>query len=116
MGALRIKRRLSNISANSWHYRLATAANDSLKYRKVKACKYYWWILPSSVVKLAVIYLIGAIIIGGGWLLGYHYKPESDSGEEESYNREENLFYPKKQKRDGTRNRIDPWQLILVGL
>jgi hypothetical protein len=64
-----VKYHLSHVSASSLHYRLV----ESFWKRRAassKACSYYWFKLPTSLLAAGFLVLIGALVVLVGILIG----------------------------------------------
>ena len=103
-----LKRRLSRVREDSWHYRLTAQLwdNDEKKLSRSKACTYYWVKLPSTMIAASLFFgAIFILVMPLGWIAGF--RPVID---------EHDLFLPYKTTKSGKKRLVAPWQVLLVGL
>lgn len=107
----RLKKRAARVNSESWHYNLVTHVwKRTLKKGKVKACKYWWVMLPTSLVSLGLVAVTVAItfvvVYSATFFAGRRmnlddtpYGPPED-------------FFPYKQRSDGAKVRFAPWEIV----
>lgn len=97
---------MSTVDASSWHYRLvAEIFGKRFKQASHKACAYYWIWLSLTLIWISISSIIMIVVSVFGWLLGYHITFSDKTTDD--------LFYPHKQKQDGTKSKAQPWQILL---
>jgi hypothetical protein len=112
----RIKAHFSTVSTNAWHYRVTTAVWKPQRINGSKACSYYWFKLPTSILAIplalvATVFMVilAGVILVGGWFTG---NIPTFMGGAESVERPENGFYPYKTWPSGKRMRVLPWEVV----
>lgn len=95
-----LKERFSHISPDSWHYQLVAAVWE---YRlEGKACSYWWFKLPSSVLAGLVLLLFWICLAIGATFLGH------------LPNIKEVDTFPYKILPNGKRYPLAPWEVFVV--
>lgn len=130
MNALnKLKRRMSTINQESWHYRLTSKVygTENSPYKPKKACAYWWLAVPTSpfvalllavvVVMFAVVFVsVFSLMSGIAIFFGFWPKkilapsPEDNHG----YKRRPTLIG--NSKRQVRRVRVAPWEVAVVVL
>jgi hypothetical protein len=119
----RVKTHLSIISANAWHYQLTAALWNPKRINQSKACSYYWFKLPLSLMLLPVagiailvlVLLVAAIAIVG-WFFGFI--PTFVGDQEEAKQYDDQGHWPYKTWPSGKRRRVLPSEIVgaMVGV
>lgn len=113
MGMIRkIKKRLATIKTTSWRFRVTETIWNDYRIKNSKACSFYWWYLPSSLIAFLGIGILGALwaVIGYlfvypiGWLIGR--TPASANIYEPEWN-------DYKENRKGIPKKVVPWEILL---
>ena len=110
----RVKDSLSHVKASTWHYK---AVHEIWGWRanEGKACTYYWFKLPTSLLALLMLIILGAIITVAAWFVGRTptwFKTEDPYLTD--YKRE--LCYPYGYTSKGKKRHVMPWWFGLVAL
>lgn len=113
----RAKDSLSHVRTSTWHYK-AVREIWGWRANEGKACTYYWFKLPLSLLAFLVIAAICALITIFAWFVGRTptwFKTEDP--ELRWYKKYKNeMFYPYGYTSKGKRRRVMPWWLGLVTL
>jgi len=112
-----LKHRLSHVRAGSWHWKATKRIFESYAYGK--ACTYYWFKLPLSLLALLIITVVwvvisalGVLYVVLGWICGFRLGGkvfDTNHSVLESLN-----YYDYKERPDGTKARFAPWEIILI--
>lgn len=113
----KLKYSLSHINSKTWHWRLTKRVFG--RKASGKACTYYWFKLPLSILGLACLiiliplrYLCRVIVISHKWFWGYRFNEKMfdlDESVFESYN-----YMDYKQRLDYTSFKIAPWEIAMI--
>jgi hypothetical protein len=114
-----VKDRLSHINARSWHWKVTKEVFG--KKAQGKACTYYWFKVPLSMLGLAVLAIFIALrcvcrvfFIAIMWVLGYRFNERIFDLEADTMLRINYDDY--KERPDGSKSRFAPWEILLVPL
>lgn len=107
----RIKRHLSHIREDRWHYKAFSLVwqKKSEGWIKKKACTYYWFYLPTSFLVIGILCAITAAVWAGGIFFGY--RPKFKGGEDAPGSE---LFYPHKEWKNGKKIPFSPFEAIFA--
>jgi hypothetical protein len=113
---IKVKDRLSHVSADSWHWKITKEIFGSKAHGKT--CTYYWFKVPLSMLALTALVIITflyhtcrIITVVVMWFFGRTFNANIsnlDMGVTEGYN-----YTDYKEHRDGSRYRIAPWEIAL---
>lgn len=107
-----LKHRLSHVRESSWHFQLVKEIWKAGAYDS-KACSYYWFKIPSSLLLLCLgILIMGLIIIVAGFLGFVPTVFETKSPLMRS--RKDGVFYPYKTLPSSKRLPIAPWEIAAM--
>lgn len=118
MGFLsQVKYKLSHVSASAWHWKAVEFIWGDRAGGK--ACTYYWIKIPTSLIALAFVVIVGGIwflgrvaMVSVMWVLGFRFRgrlTDFDQSVDRSYN-----YNDYKIRGDGTKNRFAPWEFLAV--
>lgn len=99
------------INRNSLHYAIAKNLYQEKLHEECRgsACRYWWVIVPQAVL----FHIVLLVLSCGFWLAlgfaGYRAKWEVNPGE-----RGDDMTYPYKERRDGTKVRFAPWEIAVI--
>jgi len=109
-----LKNRFSHVSADSWHWELTETFLG--EKAQGKACTYYWFKLPLALTLYAITVICAvlqfacrAVFIAMAWFLGFRFRGKvfGDVTDDRNYQKY-------KVRRDGSKSRFAPWELILI--
>src|SRR4030065_1364841 len=111
-----LKDKLSHINAKTWHYQATLLIFG--KKAEGKACTYYWFKLPLSLIVLLIVAIIAVfflsirgLIILLAWFFGYRFRGEfldMDNGVTSSWS-----YTDYKERKNGSSYKIAPWELLI---
>lgn len=90
-----MKDRLAHVKRASWHYQLVREMGRPSR----KACAYYWWDVPISLLKCAVRYTLYGVVVTIAFFLGFSTSDKT-------------VFTSYKVRRNGTRKIMAPWEVV----
>jgi len=115
----KLKYRLGHVSDKSWHWKVTEFVYG--RRAQGKACTYYWFKVPTSVIAYAALAAVASVLQGVrilyivvAWIFGYRFIGKLfDLDDEITCQRN---FTDYKERPDGTRFRFAPWEYLLLPL
>lgn len=113
MGMIKkIKNKLATVKNTSWRFSITSTIWDQYRIKNAKACSFYWWYLPTSLLAYLAIGILGALWAIFGYLVVYPVawiigrSPSSANIYEPDFNEY-------KENAKGTPKKVVPWEILL---
>lgn len=111
-----IKHKLSHVKASSWLYRFA----KSIWGKKTggKSCTFYWFKLPLAFLVwclILILFPLYTIVMGFFGFVPVEYPGRGEMSSYHDWYKRSKFAYPYKTLPNGTKVRIAPWEIALLG-